>query len=192
MSLGSSSAVQEALKNLTGTLDENVTNGNGFHGPTTPSTTSFSIALFSTSPGNSSELPFFYQYHHTASTLQNSTNGVQKFNANSVYRIGTLTQVFTVWAFLIEAGDSYWYNSVTRYVPELAQAARALNAQQNPIEYEDWDDVTVGDLASHMAGMGRDYGVTDLSNRNFPFASYGFPPLNSTNKVPSVPERLCS
>ena len=156
ISIGSSSTIHEALRNLTGTLDENIAAGNGSHGPTTPNTTSFSLALFSTSAGNSSEQPFFYQYHHTALSLKNSSSGTQSVDADSIYRIGTLTQVFTVWLFLIEAGESVWYSPVTKYVPELTEAVRVLNAEQNPIEYVDWDDVLIGDLASHLAGIGRD------------------------------------
>lgn len=76
-------------------------------------------------------------------------------DANSIYRIGGLTQVFTVWTFLIEAGDSHWNMPVTAYLPELAQVTQELNAKQDPVNYVNWDDILVGELASHMAGIAR-------------------------------------
>lgn len=72
---------------------------------------------------------------------------------NSVYRIGTLSQMFTVYAFLIAAGEEHWDESVTKWVPELANASEILNDQS---KYVDWNAVTLGDLAGHLSGIARD------------------------------------
>lgn len=155
-SLIASPIIQEALEDLTSLLDETVLTSNSSNGPTSPNTTSFSISLFSAdAASHDNNEPFFFQYHHTAPSLAKSTVGVHTVDANSIYRIGGLTQVFTVWTFLIEAGDSHWNMPVTAYLPELAQVTQELNAKQDPVNYVNWDDILVGELASHMAGIAR-------------------------------------
>jgi CubicO group peptidase (beta-lactamase class C family) len=125
--------------------------GNSSNGPITPNTTSFSIALFSTE--NNSSDPYLWQYRHTAPSLSIST-GVKSVDADSVYRIGTLTQLFTVYTILTEAGDVHWEEPVTKWIPELAQATKTLDAKSQPLRYVDWDDVTL--VASHLSGIARD------------------------------------
>ena len=157
-SLAASPAIQTGVAGLRTELDTSIATSNtSDNGPTSPNTTSFSIALFA--PGNGNSLPadpFFFQYHHTASGLANSSAGVKAVDDNSVYRIGPLTQIFTVWTFLVEAGSSYWDDAVTKHVPELVDASSKLSAQQDPVSYVDWEEVTLGMLASHLAGIGRD------------------------------------
>jgi hypothetical protein len=159
-SIQTTSKIQDALLELTQKLDENVATGNGSHGPTYPNSTSFGIALFSTenyfSNTSSTEEPFFYQYHHSSPHLQLSKNGVKKVDADSVYRIGTLTQLFTVYTFLLNAGDCYWGMPVTNFVPELVEEGKKSGVDSNPMLYTSWEDVMLGELASHMAGIGRD------------------------------------
>jgi CubicO group peptidase (beta-lactamase class C family) len=76
---------------------------------------------------------------------------------NSVYRIGTLSQMFTVYAFLRAAGEEHWGDSVTKWVPELANASQTLNDQS---KYMDWNAITLGDLAGHLSGIARDCKVS--------------------------------
>lgn len=121
----------------------------------------FSISLFSVD-----EDELIFQYHHSP-TLPPAT-GVSTVDADSIYRIGSCTKVFSVWTFLIEVGDSYFSEPVTRYVPELA--AMATQSNNNSVGYDEvdkvrWDDVTLGALASQMAGIARD-GSSMLSRRS--------------------------
>jgi CubicO group peptidase (beta-lactamase class C family) len=81
---------------------------------------------------------------------------MKSVDADSVYRIGTLTQLFTVYTFLIEVGDVHWEEPVTKWVPELVRAAKTLDAKSQPLKYVDWDDVTLGQLASHLSEIERD------------------------------------
>ena len=157
-SLSASPAIRKGLTGLVEELDKSIATSNtSENGPISPNTTSFSIALFSPGKGdNMTEDSFYFQYHYTASGLANSTAGVKTVDENSVYRIGPLTQIFTVWTFLVEAQNRHWDDPVTAHVPELADAAARLNAQQNPVSYVDWEEVTLGMLASHLAGIGRD------------------------------------
>ena len=60
---------------------------------------------------------------------------------------------------MIEAGDSYFNDPISRYVPELAAAV--AQCSNNTVELDEvdnvhWDDVTLGDLASQMGGIARD------------------------------------
>ena len=114
--------------------------------------TAFSISLFSVD-----EDELLFQYHHSPPVRP--ATGVSAVDADSIYRIGSLTKVFSVWTFLIEVGDGYFGEPITRYVPELAAAV--LKSGNNSVEFDEiddvrWDDVTLGALASHMAGIARD------------------------------------
>jgi CubicO group peptidase (beta-lactamase class C family) len=142
--------IKEGLENLTTALDGYMSSGTGDFGLITPNTTSFSIALFSTEDSNSSK-PFFYEYHHTAPSLKNSKIGVNMVNADSVYRVGDVTTLFTTWLFLVEAGEKYWQDPVSRWIPELASNTSSTTV----IDKVQWDKVTLGDLAANLAGIGR-------------------------------------
>lgn len=146
--------VQKAIADLTSELDLGVQTSNTSHGPIYPNTTSFSIVLFDTS-NESDEDPFFFQYHHTAPTLNDAETGVREVDADSIYRIGGLTEVFTIWTFLAEVGDGHWNEPITQWIPELAAASQQLKFEQDPVSFVDWDDVTLGELASHMSGISR-------------------------------------
>lgn len=212
-SLSTSPIMKSALAKLTETLDKTIATGNtSDNGPVYPKTTSFSISLFSSENGSSQpDKPYFFDYHHTAPSLAKSPSGVDSVDSNSIYRIGGLTQVFTVYAFLAGAGDTYWNEPVTKYVPELKQAASEMDAQSFPTQYVDWEEVTMGELASHMSGIGRDCkfrnsttlflrigyllptdGNADLLSKSLPFAGYGFPPIKNTSGVTCGTKGLCS
>lgn len=141
-----------ALKELKLKFDTLVTTNTGVHGDVSANTT-FSIALFSPDTGNAEDEPFFWQYHHTAPTLNQSSVGSHVADKNSIYRIGGLTEVFTVWSLLFTGnGDQIFDDPVTKYLSELGNSTR----EQDVIGHVKWDDVTVGQLASHMSGIARD------------------------------------
>lgn len=160
-STATSPIIQHGLQNLTTAFDDYVSTGTGDFGLITPNTTSFSIALFSTETSNSSK-PFFYEYHHTALTLENSTTGVKAVDANSVYRAGDLTTLFTIWLFLVEAGEQYWEDPVSKWVPELASNTSLVTS----ISQVQWDKVTLGDLAANLGGIGRFSPTSDAQDSN--------------------------
>ncbi|KUL85843.1 hypothetical protein ZTR_07344 [Talaromyces verruculosus] len=172
-----STILQSALTELNTKFDNLMQTGTGPNGQVTPNTTSFSLALFSTNQGTAADDPFLFEYHYTAPSFRNSTTGVTAVDANSVYRIGGLTEVFTIWSVLIEAGDGVWNNPVTNYVRELKKAA-----QEKGDGAVDWQSITVGQLTSHMSGISRDFGLGDLSQMQNAIA-YGFPGV-PTDTVP--------
>lgn len=153
-SLSHSPVFQQTLENLTTTLNQGIGSqllGVNFN------TTTFSISVFSTE--NTSTVdngPFLWQYQHTAPSLANAASGVKTVDADSIYRIGSLTKVFTMFNFLVNAGDSHWDQPVTKYIPELTAPPKSLDVELGAIGLVDWDDITLGNLASHMAGIGRD------------------------------------
>jgi hypothetical protein len=159
-SLPQSPIFQRTLQNITATLDQGIGSqllGVNFN------TTSFSVSIFSIANNSTlSNDPFLWQYQHTAPSLKDAASGVKTVDADSIYRIGSLTKVFTVLNILINAGDSHWDQPIIRFIPELAAAARSLDAKQNPLDYVNWDDITLGNLASHMSGIGRDCKFCDM------------------------------
>ncbi len=97
--------------------------------------TAFSIQVFSR---NSDKLLF--DYHHGPSV-----------GPDTLYRIGSISKVMTVYTTLAELGDKYWTEPVTKYVPELAKLK-----VQDPVYNTDWSEVTLGALASYLSGIARD------------------------------------
>lgn len=108
---------------------------------------SFAVEVFSASqPGT------FFSFYHSAPTL-NASVGVKQVDGNSVFRIGSISKLFTVYLLLIENGFVNWHEPVTRWVPELWRIGKWPS---NEVARVDWGSITLGNLASQMAGIGRD------------------------------------
>lgn len=110
-------------------------------------TTTFSLDVFSIHKPVS-EL----RYHYTASEAAISAAGVQKVDSNTVYRVGSISKAWTVYLFLIAAGDSAFNDPITKYVPEIAAYASTHSSESSV----DWNAITVGALASQLSGISRD------------------------------------
>lgn len=109
--------------------------------------TTFSLGMFSTTDDG-----LLYEYHHTDATVANSTAGTQKVDANSIYRIASITKILTIYLWLIKDGDRRFNDPITDFLPELKQANEMPQQYATP----DWDEVTVADLAMFLAGAARD------------------------------------
>lgn len=137
---------QQALTSLSTTfdfLDANVTGKD----------LSYSVQIFSTDDGNK----ILAERHRTAASLLPDTEGVKEVDGDTVYRIGSVTKIFTMLAFLAEVGDTHWNTPITAFIPELAQYSSLSSAQYaDDIQRTDWDDITIGALASQVSGIGRD------------------------------------
>jgi CubicO group peptidase (beta-lactamase class C family) len=137
---------------------------------------------------------------------------VKKVDGNIVYRLGSVTNVFTVLAFLAEAGDIDWNQPITKYIPELAKLDdRSDSNDFDSVGETDWDDITIGALASQVSGLGRDckslrpHCVTtsdkvldgtlgEISQTDDLPADWqaGFAPLANTSKPPCGAWPLCT
>ncbi|KAI1130611.1 beta-lactamase/transpeptidase-like protein [Nemania abortiva] len=170
--LAASPTIQAALKNVTAAFDvydkDSANN---------PNTTSWSLQIFSAS----SDEPLWEHYHTADNLLGEDGSSNITIGPDTIYRLGSLTKIFTILTFLAEAGDAYWNDPVTKYVPELQ--ILAAKAQADPVMYVDWSSVTLGNLASHMAGITRDYALqgelTQEHNQSV-LMSQGFPPAPLT------------
>lgn len=139
---------QKAVENITAIFDyidvSNITGVDKF---------SYSIQIFSTNPGP----PVLWERHRTAKDLPQNTTGVKKVDKDTVYRLGSVTKVFTVLTWLAEVGDIHWNQPITKYVPELAKfAGRTSLGGFDNVRETAWDDITIGSLASQVSGIGRD------------------------------------
>ncbi|KAH7349021.1 beta-lactamase/transpeptidase-like protein [Pyrenochaeta sp. MPI-SDFR-AT-0127] len=139
---------KKALKNITEVFEyidtSNITGIDKF---------SYSIQIFSTNPG----APILWERHRTAKDLPENTTGVKEVDGNTVYRLGSVSKVFTVLAFLAEAGDVHWNQPVTKFIPELEKhVGRATAEDFDGVKETAWDDITLGALASQVSGLGRD------------------------------------
>ncbi|KAK3896643.1 beta-lactamase/transpeptidase-like protein [Staphylotrichum tortipilum] len=123
--------------------------------------TAFSIQVFSR---NSDKLLF--ERHHGSSV-----------GPDTLYRIGSISKVMTVYTTLAELGDKYWTEPVTKYVPELARLK-----VRDPVYDTDWSEVTLGALASYLSGIARDYALGDIAPY-LPPGIPGIPALNATEQI---------
>lgn len=73
---------------------------------------------------------------------------------STVFRVGSVSKLFTVYTLLAEVGMKRMHDPVTRWVPELAYAAK--RCEGDPVRRVQWGEVTIGQLAGQLAGVGRD------------------------------------
>ncbi|KAH7028073.1 beta-lactamase [Microdochium trichocladiopsis] len=100
-----------------------------------------------------------------------------KIDADSVYRIGSLSKVFNILSVL-RLGKVRWDDYVVDYLPELLQLEGEADEEVDDVTTVRWRDVTIGSLASHMSGIATDL-VNDLSSfPGIPFTSAGLPEIN--------------
>jgi CubicO group peptidase (beta-lactamase class C family) len=101
----------------------------------------FSVDVFSAATNDS-----LYSYHHVGDTYKDTlTKG--KLSEDTIFRTGSVSKMFTVYAIIAKAGIRVLSEPVTLFLPELLG-----NSSSNPIERIDWSEISVGALASHQAG----------------------------------------
>lgn len=109
--------------------------------------TTFSVSIFSVTEHN------LWQWHHPSADLAAKTNtsGKPIVDGDSVYEIGSVSKLLTVYMWLVTQGDRTFSHSIAEYVPELL----ALSPGWNSLT-PDWSEITVEDLAGQMGGLARD------------------------------------
>ncbi|KAJ3527245.1 hypothetical protein NM208_g10793 [Fusarium decemcellulare] len=126
----------------------------------------------------------FLDFHHTPP--HPDKRGAKEVNANTVYRLGSISKVFTVLAALklAEDGKLNMNDVVGKWIPELM--GQASNDDEDELDRIRWQDVTVEALASHLSGIGGDM-TTDLAAFDYDWESMGLPKASS-----EVQNRTCS
>ncbi|KAL7949739.1 beta-lactamase/transpeptidase-like protein [Trichoderma barbatum] len=171
--LSTQAVIQEAVLNITNALNKAIRTGGSQFGNFNSSTTSFSVAAVS----QLDSAPII-DFHHTSGCLNVSAGSTSKVTADTVYRIGSVSKVFTVYSLLLNNGTNHWNRPITDFVPELRQAVQHTSHKSSVIDSVQWDQVTVGALASQLSGIGRDYNSGDLAAQDFPATQLGLPPLS--------------
>jgi CubicO group peptidase (beta-lactamase class C family) len=141
-----------------------------------PNTTSFSLEVYSLH-----EPEPLLTYHHSAPALSSPAEGVATVDSNTIYRIASVSKLWSVYVYLITAGDTSFNDPITKYVPELARHAE-MNANglaTDSIDNVNWNDITVGALAGQLAGIGRDVRLGPSSEQSL--AASGLPPVPPSN-----------
>ncbi len=175
----SSPASSNAIKGAIQTMNDSLKNAlvkATIYGQLDPNTTSFSVNVYSTHEDTS-----LFTYHYSAPGLAHPSEGVATVDSNTVYRIGSISKLLTVYNFLIAVGDVSFNEPITKYVPELSTYAtkNAAILETDDIDTFNWVDITVGALASQLSGIVRDFSLSPASEA--PLEKIGFPPFPATN-----------
>ncbi|KAK8050012.1 hypothetical protein PG994_011742 [Apiospora phragmitis] len=185
---GKDSIVRATWENITSKFDQH------FSGKEHPTILAglnkhtFSLGLFST---RDSEAAGCLQYHHTGLDVKNSSNGVDTVNGESIYRVASLSRLFTVFAGLIELKPQAWSSPLAEIFPEIAGLPN-----NDPIRHIDWHAVTPLSLASQISGVPRDGKPFDAGDFWYTLlageppvdpATLGFPSLNIEEVMAAVP-----
>ena len=91
--------------------------------------------------------------HYTAP--QADPRSTTKIDADTVYRIGSLSKVFNVLSVL-RLGKVRWDDYVVDYLPELLELEGVEGEEVDDITTPRWREITIGALASHMSGISAD------------------------------------
>ncbi|KAL2829128.1 beta-lactamase/transpeptidase-like protein [Aspergillus pseudoustus] len=143
-----------------------------------PDVISFTIQFY-----NARDSQPLFEYYHTATSARNNTIGVNKVDEDTVFRTASCSKVWTVLLLLIETGHATFHDPIVNYIPELREAieTRSNDRDFDELDLVSWDEVTIGELASQMSGIERQYGIGDLGLNAQLMESLGFPSLDDSD-----------
>ncbi|PVH91188.1 beta-lactamase/transpeptidase-like protein [Periconia macrospinosa] len=165
-----SSVLNADLNNLTTILNNGLSTGNSSHGAVDTSS-AYAVQIFSLSSPD----PLF-SYYHDSTVL--SPSGAQNIDGESVFRIGSVSKLVSIYMLLREIGDGHWDTPITDILPELRDTTKG----RDRMDFVAWDDITLGALAGQLAGIPRELltiTAYDLLSKPEDILKYGFPPLSS-------------
>ncbi|CAI7631380.1 unnamed protein product [Penicillium glandicola] len=146
---------------------------------------SFAVQVFSSEEQDSA-----FGFYHTDDPVKNGSVGVQEVDENTMFRIGSISKLWTMFLFMTLEGTQYFHEPVSKYVPEL-RTNYNLTQEKDTINYLKWRDVTIGELASHQAGLARDYGFGDVGFQSELLQTMGFPALPKNEQLTCGNEYTC-
>ncbi|KAI0399138.1 beta-lactamase/transpeptidase-like protein [Xylaria palmicola] len=152
---------------------------------------SYSVEVFA-----ANEAKPLWSHYWTAKNLETmNTTGVRKIDGDTVYRMGSLTKVFTMLTFLAEVGDSSWNEPIGKFIPEIADMVANGPDTSHSLTSPDWGSITIGSLASQISGIMRDYSLlgelTQSSNASQTTA-IGLPVLADVDIPPCGTAPVCN
>ncbi|OJK03391.1 hypothetical protein ASPACDRAFT_49592 [Aspergillus aculeatus ATCC 16872] len=176
--LSTSSAFLAAKNNISSALEAAIAGTSPLNDVFDPNTTSFAIQVFSTDDAE----PLFESYY-TAPNV-NTSVGASVVNENTVFRIGSGSKLWTILLLLIERGVTVFRDPVAKYVPEIRKLS--TKPPGNEIDSVRWKEMTIGQLASHLAGIPRDSTLLPA------LSAIGLPELSAAKTPPcGAPGRPC-
>lgn len=144
------------------------------YGPLDTETTAFSLDFYSLDDEDT-----LFSHHYMPTRLLNQrTAGVEEVDSDTIYRVGSVSKLWTVYLYLLAAGFQSWNDPITNFIPELQ--AIASTQETDPTSHVDWESITVGALASHLAGIGRD--PTHAAALTKVFGDLGVPMQGNSSK----------
>jgi CubicO group peptidase (beta-lactamase class C family) len=181
---------QNIIEGITQSLDNATEQSNAMMTPLKSNETSYSVLIFD---ANSTLL----SYHHTADAPSLAPESVPEVTGKTivrvpfsglrtntfrtdetVYRLGSVSKLLFLYTFLVEVGHAHWHRPITDFIPELAEAAESCSAELDPLTCPDWHEITLGSLASHLAGLGRGgpFAPAPTAIGGIPVTDLGLPP----------------
>ncbi|OQE13084.1 hypothetical protein PENFLA_c054G03176 [Penicillium flavigenum] len=145
---------------------------------------SFAVQVFSSEEDHSA-----FSFYHTDDPVKVGSVGVKEVDEDTMFRIGSISKLWTMFLFMTLEGTRYFHEPVSKYVPEL-QIEYSPAQAKDKINYLQWSDVTIGELASHQAGLARDYAFGDLGFKS-DLQTMGFPSLPENEQLTCGSEYPC-
>ncbi|KAI1076799.1 beta-lactamase/transpeptidase-like protein [Whalleya microplaca] len=142
------SLVRESWENITSTFEGHLSGKSPLPVLSGLENVTFSLGMFST---HDSEAAGHLQYHYTSPDIANSSQGVNKVDGDSIYRIASLSKLITVLAGLIELDPADWNRPLSEIFPEIAKLPG-----DDPIRNIGWNQITALTLGSQISGVPRD------------------------------------
>ncbi|KAI0548155.1 beta-lactamase/transpeptidase-like protein [Xylaria curta] len=153
---------------------------------------SYSVEVFAASE----EKPLWSHYWTAKNLATMNTTGVKTVDGNTVYRIGSLTKIFTMLTFLAEVGDSSWNEPIAKFIPEIAAMVENDGPDtSHSLTAPDWGAITIGALASQISGLMRDYsliGELTQSSNMTQTTAIGLPVLADVDIPPCGSAPVCN
>lgn len=144
-------SVQAMTKDTIRLLETTLLHGNSSLGLITPNANTISVQLRSSATNAS-----IFEYYFAGSAAKTQGAGRERpINGDSVFRIGSVSKLLTVYGFLVQSGFAHWDTPIVDVVPELRIVA-ARDRDEPATEAADWSQVTIGSLCSQLSGIGRD------------------------------------
>ena len=143
----------------------------------------FSVGVFSLHDPAATTL----QYHYTAPEIANAKQGTNKVDADSIYRVASVSKLITTLAGLVALTEEDWNRPLTGIIPGLRDYAQAHAEDLNPIYTTQWDEITPWALATQLSGVSTlglptgDLAVTiaeAAAKQPNLLKTYGLPPFN--------------